>query len=316
MPEHPLMAAERHTTPKGAARLEPLPLPGPDGIATWDEVDEVVHRAFSEGRATDRASEIHLADLVTNLSEISGVEWLGDSDGLPPSPCRGLARLECLTPRPFYLPDQEAAKAWLNVHAPAPEEGSPGSRSGPRSDEAEEGAEDRPADAKEELPEDAADQPVGNTQEHADEAAEPLEADLAEEASEEVCEDGAAEVPAQKEAAESSEAPGSADAEDEPEVVPEAEPVESSEVLPEDSVASETAPDEPLRDKEAEESADARPEDSRPESPAEEEPASEPAEQSADPDKEQVTETPAQPAGTTAADNDEAVEEPGAAEDR
>ncbi|CAE7175677.1 unnamed protein product, partial [Symbiodinium pilosum] len=106
---------------------------------TWDEVDEVVHRAFSEGRVGDRAANLNLADLVANLTEIAGVESLGDSDGLPPSPCRGLARLECLTPRPFYLPNQEAAKAWLTVHAPAPDERTPASRSaGARSEGPEE----------------------------------------------------------------------------------------------------------------------------------------------------------------------------------
>ncbi|CAE7250434.1 nipblb [Symbiodinium natans] len=36
MPEHPLLTAEHATTPKRASRLEPLPLPGPGGIADID----------------------------------------------------------------------------------------------------------------------------------------------------------------------------------------------------------------------------------------------------------------------------------------
>ncbi|CAK9035673.1 unnamed protein product, partial [Durusdinium trenchii] len=69
---------------------------------TWTEVDDAIHKAFLQG-SVDVAKP--LAQLVQELSEVTG-PGTGTEDGLPASPSQGLARLECLTPRPFYLPEQ------------------------------------------------------------------------------------------------------------------------------------------------------------------------------------------------------------------
>merc|ERR1712151_1199702 len=75
-------------------------------MGTWDAVDEAVHQAFCQDPSTTKP------DLVGLLKEASRKGAGGFSPelpngemrrGLPPAPCRGLARIECLTPRPFYL---------------------------------------------------------------------------------------------------------------------------------------------------------------------------------------------------------------------
>mmetsp|Transcript_59580 Transcript_59580/g.128953 ORF Transcript_59580/g.128953 Transcript_59580/m.128953 type:complete len:781 (+) Transcript_59580:22-2364(+) len=87
-----------------------LKLPSSWGPTTWGPVDEAVHRAFCDASVTDRTADLNLAMLVTATvgkalsPELPG----GEMDrGLPPTPCRGLARIECLTPRPFYLPEDD-----------------------------------------------------------------------------------------------------------------------------------------------------------------------------------------------------------------
>jgi len=80
----------------------PLQLPLPDGPVSWNAIDEVIHRAFRDGVATDISQKVGLAELVARVrgplrgpgvSEDEG--WHGQS--------RGLARAERLVPRPFYL---------------------------------------------------------------------------------------------------------------------------------------------------------------------------------------------------------------------
>mmetsp|Transcript_75834 Transcript_75834/g.214408 ORF Transcript_75834/g.214408 Transcript_75834/m.214408 type:complete len:749 (-) Transcript_75834:61-2307(-) len=141
-----------------------MQLPHHDSPSTWDAVDEAVHRAFCNGSAADPTVKLDLAELVAGVGDEFEPELPGGEMqmGLPPAPCRGLARMECLTPRPFYLPSPDGdpddypfrpkvvakPSAWSNLglihgkaqaaEAKAPEEppdaGSPGNPGGPAGD--------------------------------------------------------------------------------------------------------------------------------------------------------------------------------------
>jgi len=86
-----------------------LPIDGTGGLGptTWDAVDEAVHRAFCHGTMSAKPDFASLWQEVSRIGvdgfspELPGGEM---RQGLPQAPCRGLARIECLTPRPFYLP--------------------------------------------------------------------------------------------------------------------------------------------------------------------------------------------------------------------
>mmetsp|Transcript_67258 Transcript_67258/g.186320 ORF Transcript_67258/g.186320 Transcript_67258/m.186320 type:complete len:796 (+) Transcript_67258:138-2525(+) len=91
--------------------VDVMRMPDVDGPTAWDVVDEAVHRAFVSGSVADPTQQLNLARLVADILDVGGPE-LPDGElnrGLPQAPCRGLARMECLTPRPFYLPGSEAA---------------------------------------------------------------------------------------------------------------------------------------------------------------------------------------------------------------
>lgn len=101
---HPLQnVSSHHTSPRSPEKLVGLPLPGTSRVSmtTWTEVDEAVHKAFHRGDVS-----APLPELLAELVEVAGPGVAGPP-GLPSSPSQGLARLECLTPRPFYLPEQE-----------------------------------------------------------------------------------------------------------------------------------------------------------------------------------------------------------------
>lgn len=101
---HPLQnVSSHHTSPRSPEKLVGLPLPGTSRVTmtTWTEVDEAVHKAFHRGDVS-----APLPELLAELVEVAGPGVAGPP-GLPSSPSQGLARLECLTPRPFYLPEQE-----------------------------------------------------------------------------------------------------------------------------------------------------------------------------------------------------------------
>jgi len=105
--EHPLQAsAEEEPSGHSLGISDVVQMPDICGPTSWDAVDEAVHRAFVDGSAADQLARLNLAELVAGVQELLGPE-LPDGEmsrGLPPAPCRGLARMECLTPRPFYLP--------------------------------------------------------------------------------------------------------------------------------------------------------------------------------------------------------------------
>eukprot|EP00930_Biecheleria_cincta_P070386 TRINITY_DN58022_c0_g1_i1.p1 TRINITY_DN58022_c0_g1~~TRINITY_DN58022_c0_g1_i1.p1 ORF type:complete len:733 (-),score=121.86 TRINITY_DN58022_c0_g1_i1:25-1947(-) len=122
---HPLQPRDRVSTDRTSQPLVPEQLPSAGGPCTWDEVDAAVHRAFCDASVLDRDQSLNLYELVENLPEIGRPEIPGEDSsgrGLPPSPCRGLARIECLMPRPFYLTsEKEVDDATIFVH------GKPGS---------------------------------------------------------------------------------------------------------------------------------------------------------------------------------------------
>lgn len=97
-------------------------MPNSRGVSIWDAVDEAIHRAFADGSVADTSKALNLAELVREVStgygedmspELPGGEM---NRGLPPAPCRGLARIECLTPRPFYLPISEERTGAPGAH--------------------------------------------------------------------------------------------------------------------------------------------------------------------------------------------------------
>lgn len=103
---HPLHPSRHGHEARIVPVRQTLRLPGSDGPMVWDAVDEVVHRAFADNTFST-ASPLDLRLVVNDPGEILGPESAQSEKMLPPSPCRGLARLECLIPRPFYLPLEE-----------------------------------------------------------------------------------------------------------------------------------------------------------------------------------------------------------------
>jgi len=103
---HPL---EEPRTPHKTAPQAGLHLAHSKNAPVWDAIDEAVHRAFCDGSVVDQKTELNLADLLAKVDNFLSPELPGGemNYGLPPAPCRGLARIECLTPRPFYLPAGE-----------------------------------------------------------------------------------------------------------------------------------------------------------------------------------------------------------------
>lgn len=108
---HPLQRLEPSEEPGdssvGSKFGGALPVPSPHGMATWDVVDEIVHRTLCGDFA-------HLAG--SNLSAISvdSVELRGPylqtvapAERLADTP-RGQARAECLSPRPFYIHTEDS----------------------------------------------------------------------------------------------------------------------------------------------------------------------------------------------------------------
>merc|ERR1712094_34117 len=98
--------------------------------ANWNVVDEAVHQAFSSAAVLDPSKQLNLAELVANIADIpSGPPGSERVSSLPPAPCRGLARLECLTPRPFYVTDLDQQKKTVASQAaedrPCPDSSDP-----------------------------------------------------------------------------------------------------------------------------------------------------------------------------------------------
>lgn len=123
--KHPLARPVRDDHAGDAPQCEPhIRMPDSNGVSIWDAVDEAVHRAFADGSVSDTGQALNLARLVRDVSAGHGKglspELPGDemNRGLPPAPCRGLARIECLTPRPFYLPvsDESADVQGAYIH--------------------------------------------------------------------------------------------------------------------------------------------------------------------------------------------------------
>jgi len=110
---HPLRKQHVDHKPKSVCDvMGVIELPDVDGPTAWDAVDEAVHKAFIDGSTANPRIKLNLAELVSDTRELAGPELPGGEmhRGLPPAPCRGLARMECLIPRPFYLPlDEEPA---------------------------------------------------------------------------------------------------------------------------------------------------------------------------------------------------------------
>jgi len=103
---HPL---EKPSTPHKTQPQAGLHLARSKNAPVWDAIDEAVHRSFCDGSVVDQKTELNLADLLAKVDNFLSPELPGGemNYGLPPAPCRGLARIECLTPRPFYLPASE-----------------------------------------------------------------------------------------------------------------------------------------------------------------------------------------------------------------
>lgn len=129
-PEHPLLRpASAGLVAETALSLDVASqIPDLGGPNTWDAVDQAVHLAFANGSVADTSVRLDLAELAAGVTDASPPKFFADvSRELPPSPCRGLARTECLTPRPFYRPildetmDQARAPAG-GAPAPAEEE--------------------------------------------------------------------------------------------------------------------------------------------------------------------------------------------------
>lgn len=93
--------------------VEQLQVPSvPNAVTSWNLVDEAVHRAFTDGSVLEEGLTLNLSDLVSTTPSLVHV-ILPDGDFVhkePPVPCRGLARLECLVPRPFPSVFQEDSK--------------------------------------------------------------------------------------------------------------------------------------------------------------------------------------------------------------
>merc|ERR1711924_355183 len=85
----------------------------------WDAVDEAVHRAFSSGATADPRRRLDPAELIAGIEDTPTFKGLKAPE-VPQVPCRGLARLECLTPRPFYMPAPEQP---TNAAAKSPSRG-------------------------------------------------------------------------------------------------------------------------------------------------------------------------------------------------
>eukprot|EP00404_Azadinium_spinosum_P007213 CAMPEP_0180443420 /NCGR_PEP_ID=MMETSP1036_2-20121128/14663_1 /TAXON_ID=632150 /ORGANISM="Azadinium spinosum, Strain 3D9" /LENGTH=379 /DNA_ID=CAMNT_0022449727 /DNA_START=1 /DNA_END=1136 /DNA_ORIENTATION=+ len=98
---HPLGRPAKDPKDGTSACTASISLPEEGGLMTWSAVDEAVHRAFCNGSVTDRGIGLDLAELTAGIRNIEPPELPGGerSRGLPPAPCRGLARMECLTPR-------------------------------------------------------------------------------------------------------------------------------------------------------------------------------------------------------------------------
>ncbi|CAE8639863.1 unnamed protein product [Polarella glacialis] len=104
---HPLSRPDSElggSSVRAASSSAPVQLPS--GSGAWDVVDEAVHRAFINGLCTRTSGTLNLTELVAALDKVTSPELPnGESNrGLPAAPRRGLARMECLMPRPFYVP--------------------------------------------------------------------------------------------------------------------------------------------------------------------------------------------------------------------
>eukprot|EP00927_Polykrikos_kofoidii_P046316 TRINITY_DN40545_c0_g1_i1.p1 TRINITY_DN40545_c0_g1~~TRINITY_DN40545_c0_g1_i1.p1 ORF type:complete len:951 (-),score=122.73 TRINITY_DN40545_c0_g1_i1:278-3130(-) len=99
-------AASKRRERFGESLQLPVDGAGVVGPTCWGTVDEAVHRTFCRGMSSPK---VDLGTLLADASRDGAAGFspeLPDGEmrrGLPPAPCRGLARMECLTPRPFYL---------------------------------------------------------------------------------------------------------------------------------------------------------------------------------------------------------------------